>query len=436
MRILAIETSCDETGISILETSGALGAISPRAEIKVLADILLSQASIHAEYGGVFPTVARREHAKAMMPLIMRALDNANLATTLKNPRVLIARETAALEKIFLKEPELFENFKEALLPLGRPGIDAIAVTSGPGLEPALWVGINTAQALGVLWGIPVIPVNHMEGHILAALLVKKSKVESRKSGNGNKSLQPITYQLTPLHYPSLALLISGGHTELVLMPKRGAYVILGQTRDDAVGEAFDKVARMLGLSYPGGPEISKLAATVPVGKHLTEKLPRPMLNSKDYDFSFAGLKTAVLYAIKKMETTTLEACARCEPSRPLTWQVKALIAKDFEDSVTEVLIKKTLAAAKEYNVHEIILGGGVTANNKIRATFYAVVARELPGVKLFIPDRALSTDNGLMIGIAGLMRSNKIEKTIIAEGHLRLAVSTRPTLTELRKKK
>ncbi len=429
MRILSIETSCDETGISILETSGALGAISPRAEIKVLADILQSQASIHAEFGGVFPTVARREHAKAMMPLIIRALSDANLVTPLKNPRVLIARETTALEKIFLKEPELFKNFKETLLPLGRPGIDAIAVTSGPGLEPALWVGINTAQALGVLWGIPVISVNHMEGHILASLLIPKPSKDIRK-----------VFTLATPHYPSLALLISGGHTELVLMPKRGVYEILGQTRDDAVGEAFDKVARMLGLGYPGGPEISKLAETVPTGKTLAEKLPRPMLNSKDYDFSFAGLKTAVLYAIKKItESTPLEtARAHSENSSltGLTPEIKALIAKDFEDSVTEVLIKKTLAAAKEYNVREIILGGGVTANNKIRATFYTMIARDLPLVKLFIPDRALSTDNGLMIGIAGLMRSNKIGKNIIASGHLRLAVSTRPTLTELRKKK
>ena len=424
MRILAIETSCDETGISILETSGALGAISPRAEIKVLADILLSQASMHAEYGGVFPSLARREHAKAIVPLILRALGEANLSNPLKTPRTLIMRETQALEKIFYKEPQLFISFKEALLPLGRPGIDAIAVTSGPGLEPALWVGINTAEALGVLWGVPVIPVNHMEGHIMASLLVPKpqNKVASKGLTRHDPAGSKKVFTLSVPHYPSLALLISGGHTELVLMPKRGAYEILGQTRDDAAGEAFDKVARMLGLAYPGGPEISKLAETVPQGKTLAEKLPRPMLNSKDYDFSFAGLKTAVLYALKKFPTVTPD--------------IKALIAKDFEDAVTEVLIKKTLAAAKEYNVHEIILGGGVTANKKIRATFKMLVARDLPGVKLFIPDRALSTDNGLMIGIAGLMRSNKTEKKIVAEGHLRLAVSTRPTLAELRKKK
>jgi N6-L-threonylcarbamoyladenine synthase len=425
MRILAIETSCDETGISILETSGALGAISPRAQIKVLADVLLSQAPLHAEYGGVFPNLARREHAKAMMPLLLQALGEASLLNPLKNPRVLVARETEALSKIFHKEPELFESFKKALLSVGRPGVDAIAVTAGPGLEPALWVGINTAQALGVLWDIPVIPVNHMEGHVLASLLVEKPKLENNVAPKGltrhDSAESKKIFALTTPHYPSLALLISGGHTELVLMPKRGAYEILGQTRDDAVGEAFDKVARMLGLGYPGGPEISKLAETVPAGKSLAEKLPRPMLTSKDYDFSFAGLKTAVLYAIKKFPV--------------LTPEIKALIAKDFEDAVTEVLLKKTLAAAKEYGVHEIILGGGVTANKKIRATFKTMIARELPDVKLFLPSPALSTDNGLMIGIAGLVRSNKVEKNIIASGHLRLALSTRPTLADLRKK-
>lgn len=411
MRILAIETSCDETGISILETSGALGSISPRAQITVLADVLLSQASIHAEYGGVFPALARREHAKNIIPLLVRALVTADLVSVLKNPRTLIAREEEAFAKIFHKEPELFAKFKEEMLSLGRPGIDAIAVTSGPGLEPALWVGINTAQALGALWGVPVVPVNHMEGHILASLLeLKESK--------GDKKV----FMLSAPHYPSLALLISGGHTELVLMPKRGTYEILGQTRDDAVGEAFDKVARMLGLPYPGGPEISKLAETAPAGKSLAEKLPRPMLNSNDFDFSFAGLKTSVLYAIKKFPE--------------LTPALKALIAKDFEDSVTEVLIKKTREAAEKYGVHEIILGGGVTANKKIRGAFRNMVARDLPGVSLFIPSTDLSTDNGLMIGVAGLIRSNKIEKNITAEGHLRLAVSTRPTLEQLRKKR
>ncbi len=411
MRILSIETSCDETGISILEAPGAMGAVSQRAQITVLSDVLVSQASIHAEFGGVFPAVARREHAKAIIPLLINALGIAGLVHNRRTTRTLRPKEMEDLSAIFHKEPELFETFKKSLLTIEMPDIDAIAVTSGPGLEPALWVGINTAQALGLLWKVPVIPVNHMEGHIMASLIIPKPEVKGKK-----------VFALSLLHYPSLALLISGGHTELVLMSRRGSYEILGQTRDDAVGEAFDKVARMLGLPYPGGPEISKLAMTAPASKTPRYPLPRPMLKSPDFDFSFAGLKTAVLYTLKNIINPTPED--------------KASIAKEFEDSVTEILIKKTLAAAKKYNVHEIILGGGVTANNKIRVAFQTRVKRDLPGVTLFIPSKELSTDNGLMIALVGLVHSNKQEKTIIAEGHLRLSKNARPTIAELRKKK
>jgi len=400
MRILSIETSCDETGISILETTGALGAISPRAEIKVLADVVLSQASLHAEFGGVFPTVARREHAKNIMPVLLRALEDAGLLHIIRDPRVLVKKEKDVIAKIFHKEAVLMEEFYKSLLDVSIPEIDAIAVTAGPGLEPALWVGINTAQALGELWNIPVIPINHMEGHIMASLLVPKPEKDGKK-----------VFSLSVPHFPSLALLISGGHTELVLMPRRGTYKILGQTRDDAVGEAFDKVARMLGLGYPGGPEISKIAEKAPASKNVPYPLPRPMIKSPNHDFSFAGLKTAVLYTIKKIPE--------------LTSGIKASIAKEFEDSVTEVLLSKTFNAATKYKVHEIILGGGVTANKKIRSAFRALVEKELTGTKLFIPEQYLSTDNGLMIGIAGLLRSNKVKKNFVAEGTLRL--STKP---------
>ena len=404
MRILAIETSCDETGIAIVEGRGS--STTPKS-VKVLANTLISQASLHAEFGGVFPAVARREHAKNIIPLLVHALKEAGLANKLKSPRVLSKKENTTLEKILQKEPELFTQLKESLNTLKIPAIDAVAVTAGPGLEPALWVGINTAEALGVLWGVPVIPVNHMEGHIVASLMHTK---------NDGKS-----FSLTAPRHPALALLISGGHTELVLMPSAGKYKMLGQTRDDAVGEAFDKVARMLGLAYPGGPEISKLAEKAPRGEKLSTPLPRPMLKSGDFDFSFSGLKTSVLYAIKKFET--------------LTDRDRELIAKDFEDSVTEVLLTKTLTAAKKYNVKEIILGGGVTANKKIRGSFTEAVAQELPETTLFIPNVLLSGDNGLMIGVAGLLRS-KSKKHIVAQGHLRLAKSVSPTLAELRTRK
>lgn len=423
MRILAIETSCDETGIAIVETRGK--APFPKS-INVLSNALVSQAALHAQFGGVFPSLARREHGKNIIPLLVHALSEAKLAKKLKTPRKLSKSQNSALTKIFHKEPELFAVFQDTLLKLAIPKIDAIAVTAGPGLEPALWVGINTAEGLGALWDIPVIPVNHMEGHIVAALLSEKLKVKSKKSVAHDSSVVPpqlstFHFTLSTIAYPALALLVSGGHTELVLMPSAGKYKILGQTRDDAVGEAFDKVARMLGLAYPGGPEVSKLAAKAPEHQKLSVPLPRPMLKSDDYDFSFSGLKTSVLYAIKKFES--------------LDDRDRELIAKDFEDSVTEVLIAKTLRAAKQYKVKEIILGGGVTANIKIRTTFQKQVAEKLPGTTLFIPDTVLSGDNGLMIGVAGLLRS-KTKKHIVAQGTLRLAKSATKTLEELRKKK
>lgn len=411
MRILAIETSCDETGIAILETTDSpTSTTSENLNITVLADVLMSQASLHAEYGGVFPALARREHAKNMMPLIEKALTDAGFfehTTT----RILSNEEEVKLSESFKKETELLEYFKKVLLDIKIPPIDAIAVTSGPGLEPALWVGINTAQALSALWNIPVIPINHMEGHIMASLLTAQPDTDNKK-----------VFELSVPHYPSLALLISGGHTEIVLIKEAGVYEILGQTRDDAVGEAFDKVARMLGLAYPGGPEISKLAETAPSGQPPLFPLPRPMLKTNDYDFSFAGLKTAVLYTVKKIPE--------------LTQEIKASIAKEFEDAATEILVTKTKNAAHEYHVREIILGGGVTANKKIRAAFKKLVEQEFPDTKLFIPDHNLSTDNGLMIGVVGLLHSKKTSTEVRADGTLRLAVSTRPTMIELRKKK
>ncbi|HAS85171.1 MAG TPA: hypothetical protein DCS23_03860 [Candidatus Yonathbacteria bacterium] len=429
MRILAIETSCDETGVAIVEARLASGTTK---SIKVLANLLISQAELHAQFGGVFPAIARREHAKNIVPLILHALKEAKLSKKLKRSRVLTKKENSVLTKIFYKEPELFEVFKDTLLTLKVPAIDAIAVTSGPGLEPALWVGINTAEALGALWNVPVIPVNHMEGHIATALLVQR--VHGRATNQlirSRKSVKSAVYDLRSTQFPALALLISGGHTELVLMPSKGKYKMLGQTRDDAVGEAFDKVARMLGLAYPGGPEISKLAEKAESAvyvkdanlliRKLSTPLPRPMLKSGDFDFSFSGLKTSVLYAIKKFET--------------LTDRDKELIAKDFEDSVTEVLVTKTITAGKKYNVKEIILGGGVTANKKIRKVFAEKVAQEMPDTKLFIPNVLLSGDNGLMIGVAGLLRS-KPKKHIIANGTLKLAKSVSPTLAELRRNK
>lgn len=292
-------------------------------------------------------------------------------------------------------------GFADMLLTLAnrieKPAIDLISVTAGPGLEPALWVGINFALALGELWNIPVMPANHMEGHILSPLF---------------RSMQKIAF-------PAIALLISGGHTELVLVKSWTDYRVIGQTRDDAVGEAFDKVARLLSLPYPGGPQISKLAAearaanvrTAAETAHTTPRftLPRPMIKSDDYDFSFSGIKTSVLYTLKKLPKITDED--------------KKEMALEFENAVTEVLVAKTKKALDSEEIKTLIIGGGVIANTFIREAFKKLVT-EFPGTQLLIPDLDLSTDNAVMIAIAGyfdFLSGKKPQTEIKAEGNLQL---------------
>ena len=234
MRILGIETSCDETAVSVVKATGDF----PNATYTILGDALFSQVDIHREYGGVFPAVAKREHAKTLVTMLGHALSEAGLQKA--HETTLSEAVQAALSDILSHESGLAEELITFLEKYARPNVDLIAVTSGPGLEPALWVGINFARALARVWDIPVVPVNHMEGHVLSSLF------------DGST--------IPNLTFPSIALLISGGHTELALMHDWTTYELVGQTRDDAVGEAFDKVARMLGLPYPGGPEISRLA--------------------------------------------------------------------------------------------------------------------------------------------------------------------------------
>ena len=363
MKILAIETSCDETAISIIDTGG--DSCSPK--FTILSDQLFSQAKIHAQYGGVFPMVAKREHCKIITPLLILALKEARMFAEQKKP-ITLSTDEKIYKKIFTKEPELFEQFSALIRNTKEPKIDAIAVTKGPGLEPALWVGINFAKALAHAWNIPIFPINHMEGHIVASLLKSRCKNQNLKT----------------VKFPAVALLVSGGHTELVLIKKEFAYKILGKTRDDAVGEAYDKVARMLSLPYPGGPQISKLADMVP-DKSSRFPLPRPMLNSDNFDFSFSGLKTAVLYTIKKIPR--------------LTRKIKAEIANEFENAVVEVLLKKTLHATQQHKAQTIILGGGVSANKRLREYFQDMTEKN--NIELLLPEPALSTDNALMIAVA-----------------------------------
>jgi N6-L-threonylcarbamoyladenine synthase len=388
MRILSIESSCDESALAITEQNMDGGKFAP---ITVLANNVLSQIDIHREYGGVFPAVAKREHAKALTPLLIKTLSDAGLHLTQASPidPVLVAEITLLLER----EPELLEHMLAIMPTIARPDIDAIALTTGPGLEPALWVGINFAKALALLWNIPVLPVNHMEGHLLAAI------VSGHTEEDGKHALI-----LDEVNYPALGLLVSGGHSELILMEAPGSYKLLGETRDDAVGEAFDKVARLLGLPYPGGPEISKLANLGTPGVY---KLPRPMINSGDYDFSFAGIKTAVRYLLQDMPEVTDE--------------IRNNVARDFEDSCIEVLTKKSVSAAKEFAAQTAVIGGGVSANQKLR-TILSEKLGEI-GIPLLLPDRGLSTDNALMIALAAHLhpRNPAALNDIKARGHWRI---------------
>ncbi|MEO8638232.1 MAG: tRNA (adenosine(37)-N6)-threonylcarbamoyltransferase complex transferase subunit TsaD [Candidatus Taylorbacteria bacterium] len=427
MVILGIETSCDETAICLIET----GEITPTLNFKVLGDELISQVNIHEHYGGVFPMMAKREHGKNLIPLFLKLLKNSADSRFMiqdsgkENPKSnLPTYKLTNLQTILDREPELGEQFMKTLVDMGKPAIDAIAITEGPGLEPALWVGINFARALSALWDIPVIPVNHMEGHIVSALVSAETadqrglNADTRRlisKENTPPALTPNTLHLTPVHYPALALLISGGHTELVLIKKWKQYEIIGQTRDDAVGEAFDKVARILGLPYPGGPHISALAEKNRLRPNLqtyhltnlqTVSLPRPMLHSKDYDFSFSGLKTAVLYLVRKITK--------------ITPKIKQEISMEFENAVTEVLIAKTERAIQEFGIETLILGGGVIANNHLRKAFDDLGKKM--NVPVLIPPHNLTTDNALMIALAGAFGSPMKNSILLsAKGNLRI---------------
>ncbi len=408
MRILAIETSCDETAICLLETAQTPTGV----DFTVINNITHTQLE-HAEFGGVFPAVAKREHLKNL-PII--------------------------LERILQVPPPLGGGGQGV-------GIDYICVTNGPGLEPALWCGIIFAQELGKKWNVPVIPVNHMEGHILSVLVPNDTPLAPTSpniptptlpQGEGDR-----TFSFNDnLQFPALALLISGGHTELVLVRGIGDYEIIGKTRDDAVGEAFDKVARMMHLPYPGGPEISKLASShgaAPspakgrAGVGFEEEgampvFPRPMLHTKDYDFSFSGLKTAVLYYIQEILTRSADADHPLHyrgEGPNLTKNQKIGIAYEFQNAVTDVLIKKTTRAIEEFGVQTLIIAGGVAANTFIIKSFREKISTDFPHINLHTPARELTGDNALMIALAGYFKiqknPNAVYDDIRAVGNLEL---------------
>ena len=411
MIILAIETSCDETSVAIVEGKGGL----TNPSFKILSNIVLSQIKIHKKWGGVVPSLAKREHQINLIPILKKALIKAELL----KPTYDVGfenRHRKSVLAILNREPELLEQFLKFIPTIETPKIDAIAVTVGPGLEPALWVGINFARALTMVWKKPVVAVNHMEGHIAAIL--------QQNSGISKQILKHKTQTSKQVQFPALALLVSGGHTELVFIKKWLDYKIIGETRDDAAGEAFDKTARMLELPYPGGPEIAKMAINLkskisnlksPTNSKFDIHLPRPMIDSKDYDFSFSGLKTAVLYMLRDMKERQVNI-----------GDFTPMICNEIQQAIVDVLIAKTIRAAKEYGIKSIILGGGVAANKELRAQMKKAVARKLAKTTaLYLPPTKLTTDNAAMIGAAGYLHASKKDftraKDLKASGNLKL---------------
>ncbi len=385
MKVLGIETSCDETAVCLIEAEGDFG---PAFKYEILGNALHSQAKLHEEYGGVFPNLAKREHGKSLVPMLEIALHGLAAASAST-----IAPNVQELSKILEREPELLSQLIPSLGQNGRPDIDAIAVTYGPGLEPALWVGVNFAKALSLAWNVPIVAVNHLEGHIVMSMM------EGAQAG-----------KFAGFEFPVLSLLISGGNTQLVLSRGPLQYEVVGKTRDDAAGEAFDKVARMMELPYPGGPHISRLAEEARSENLESEiKLPRPMLNEDNLDFSFSGLKTAVLRAL--------------EAGAPASDVLKKKLAREFEEAVADVLTHKTLRAVEEYGAGTVVTGGGVSANTYIRKRLVEALAKV--GAQLLICPPELATDNAIMIALAGYFHALKKEfidpANLSAKGDLKL---------------
>ena len=338
MKVLGIESSCDETGVAIYDTQAGL-----------LAQQLHSQIALHAEYGGVVPELASRDHIRRLPLLVRAALAEAGCT---------------------------------------QDDIDAVAYTSGPGLAGALLVGASVAEALALALDVPALPIHHLEGHLLSPLLAAE-----------------------PPEFPFVALLVSGGHTQLMAVAGVGEYELLGETVDDAAGEAFDKTAKLLGLDYPGGPLLARLASTGTTGRFA---LPRPMLHSGDLDFSFSGLKTAVRNVVAKEAWRDGDA---------------ADLAADFETAVIDVLCAKALAALRQTGFTRLVVAGGVGANRSLRERLDRETARD--GARVYYPEPALCTDNGAMIAFAGALRLQAGE---VVDGEGAIRVRPRWPLAELQR--
>lgn len=366
MIILGIETTCDETSASIVK--------SQKNGVFVLSNTVSSQVKLHAKWGGVVPNLAAREHVKNIIPVLKKTIREAKI----------------------------------------KPNeIDLVSVANGPGLIPALMVGVNAAKTLSYFWKKPLMGIHHIEGHIYANFVRSSSKFKVQNS--------------KLIKFPVLCLVVSGGHTQLVLMKKHLDYKIIGETLDDAAGEAFDKVARILGLGYPGGPAIAQRAMEIQ-NSCLADKrakfkisLPRPMINSNNFNFSFSGLKTAVLYETKKNQALLKNKTYIQE------------LCHEFQKAVCDVLIFKTIAAAKKYNPKTIMLAGGVSANLELRKRLGKAIKNNLKNISYQIPSISYTGDNAAMIAAAASFRfthansakeKNKLSKNwanLTADANLKL---------------
>ena len=339
MKVLGIESSCDETGVALIDSEKGL-----------LADAVYTQIDMHRAYGGVVPELASRDHIRRALVLIDDVLSRANVQ---------------------------------------KEDIDAVAVTEGPGLAGALLVGSSVAHAIGYALGIPVVGVHHLEGHLLSACLADPAP-----------------------QFPFIALLVSGGHTQFMRVNAFGSYELLGETLDDAAGEAFDKTAQLLGEGYPGGPAVSRLAES---GMPGAIELPRPMLHSPSLDMSFSGLKTAVLTAVNDAK----------DPSDP---QFRSDLALAFTEAVAEVLTTKVVKAIKTTGIKQLVVAGGVSAHKTLRASLIEACRKR--GGHVFFPPQRLCTDNGAMIAVAGMMRLQRMSEEELQNACKRWSFSAKPRWT------
>lgn len=335
MKILGIETSCDETGVAIIEVNPNPPAGGKK--LTILSNVVASSLALHSQTGGIIPNIAAREQVKYMIPVLQESLKKASV------------------------------EIKD---------IDIIAVTVGPGLIGSLLVGVETARTLAYVLGKPIAPVNHLLGHIYANFI------------------ETINYEPLTINFPAIALIVSGGHTDLVLMENHGKIKWLGGTRDDAAGEAFDKIGRLLGIPYPAGAKIEEFAKN---GNPKAFNFPSPMIYSKDFDFSFSGLKTAVLRETLKNK------------NEKFSQKYIQDISASSQQAIVDVLISKTIKAAQKYKAKSILLGGGVAANQKLRKTLEQKTKDQMPTTKLFCPQKSLCTDNAAMIASAAFFNYKEL---------------------------